>query len=80
MIKISDRLDDDPEPYKPVSKDHTRANRIGINLEHLKSLETIKENSNAENRNPFRYERKSMDVKRANNKIFGVKKFSQIHK
>ena len=81
MIKISERLDDDPEPYKPVSKDHTRANRIGINLEHLKSLETIKEAHDFEkafeNRNPFRYERRSMDInKKAQNKIFGIKKFS----
>tara|TARA_B110000285_G_C14937911_1_gene520519 strand:- start:332 stop:559 length:228 start_codon:yes stop_codon:yes gene_type:complete len=75
-LKISERLDEDPEPFKPVSKDHTRANHIGINLEQLKNLQTIKENVGSESRNPFRYERRSMDVSKANKKIFGAKKFS----
>jgi hypothetical protein len=67
---IANRLEDEVEPFKPVSKDHTRANRIGINLEHLKSLETIKE-STGEARNLFRYERRSIDqTKKSGKNIF----------
>ena len=36
---ISNKLDDDVEPFKPVSKDHTRANRVGLNLEQLEFME-----------------------------------------
>ena len=37
LWSISNTLDKDPEPFKPVSKDHTRVNRVGVNLEHLEA-------------------------------------------
>lgn len=52
---ISKKLDDEIEPYKPVSKDHTRANRVGVNLEQLESMEKLDKPS-------FRHERRSVDI------------------
>jgi len=49
---MAKKLDQEVEPFKPVSKDHTRANRVGVPLE---TLETHKSST-------FRLERKSVDM------------------
>ena len=38
LNQISKKLDQEVEPFKPVSKDHTRTNRVGVNLEMLESI------------------------------------------
>jgi hypothetical protein len=37
---INKKLDAEVEPFKPVSKDHTRANRVGVNIEQLENMDT----------------------------------------
>lgn len=52
---ISKKLDNDIEPYKPVSKDHTRTNRVGVNMEQLETMDKLEKHS-------FRHERRSVDI------------------
>ena len=49
---IKNKLDEEIIACKPISKDHLRTNKNGVNLEQLENIE----------RNPFRHERKSVDV------------------
>ena len=49
---------------KPVSKDHTRSNRMGINLEYIDKLEQ----RGSWERKPFKMERRSVDVKQVKKK------------
>ena len=55
LHNISRKLDAEVEPFKPVSKDHQRTNKNGVNLE--------------QRGNPFKKDRKSMDI--AASKMFG---------
>jgi hypothetical protein len=54
---ISKRLDAEVEPFGPVSKDHQRTNRNGINLDVGKSNQT------------FGSKRKSLDISAAKEKL-----------
>jgi hypothetical protein len=44
---IAKKLEEEVEPFKPVSKDHFRTNKNGINLDKI---------------NPFKKDRKSVDL------------------
>mgnify|MGYP000559274944 CR=1 FL=1 len=55
---INKKLDSEIEPFKPVSKDHLRVNRVGVNLEQL------------EGKRGFKNERKSLDMSTIKKKKF----------
>ena len=67
------------EPFKPVSKDHLRANRVGVNVEYLEKLKEKQKGSKKQFQDPYRKERKSLDLsslkkRKASHNVFGVKK------
>ena len=64
-MMISKRLDHEIEPFKPISKDHLRTNRVGMNLEKLEALEKQPKH--------FKKERQSLDMSQMKTK----KKFTE---
>ena len=63
---INQKLDSEIEPFKPVSKDHLRVNRVGVNLEQLDAA-----------KRGFRNERKSLDMSTIKKKKFNQNNMHQ---
>jgi hypothetical protein len=57
LHNLTRKLDAEVEPFKPVSKDHFRTNKNGINIDRG---------------NPFKKERKSMDIAASRNMNKGI--------
>lgn len=74
-------LNSEYEPFKPVSKDHLRSNRVGVNVEYLEKLKEKQKGTKKQYQDPYRKERKSLDLsslkkRKASHNVFGVKKQS----